>query len=222
MGSMDTRDAVDAITAQWNAERPDLDTLPMAVFGRIYRLSRLMGDRMEKEYQRYGIGRGEFDVLSTLRRSGEPYTLSPRQLSATLMLTTGGMTGRLDKLERAGLLERAPDPNDRRALRITLTARGFQVIEEAVGAGLALQKAALAGLDPRQAADLAGLLRLLMSSTENPPQETDQSTDQDAARGIAQDADEDTAPDTAEADARNPAHDAPRTRADKAGRDPAR
>jgi DNA-binding MarR family transcriptional regulator len=165
---MDKRDAVDTITGQWNAERPDLDTLPMAVFGRIYRLARLMGDRMEKEYQRFGIGRGEFDVLATLRRSGAPYTLSPRQLSAALMLTTGGMTGRLDKLERAGLLERAPDPDDRRGLRVTLTGRGFQVIEESVGAGLALQKAALDGLEDDQAGELAGLLRLLLASTENP------------------------------------------------------
>lgn len=163
------QDAVDTIAGQWNAERPDLDTLPMAVFGRIYRLARLMGDRVEKEYQRYGIGRGEFDVLATLRRSGAPYTLSPRELTATLMLTTGGMTGRLDKLERAGLLERAPDPNDRRGLRVTLTERGFQVVEETVGAGLALQKAALDGLDDRQAAELADLLRLLLASTQNPP-----------------------------------------------------
>jgi DNA-binding MarR family transcriptional regulator len=165
---MEERDAVDAITAQWNAERPDLDTLPMAVFGRIYRLSRLMGDRMEKEYQRYGIGRGEFDVLATLRRAGAPYTLSPRELSATLMLTTGGMTGRLDKLERAGLLERSPDPHDRRGLRVTLTGRGFQVIEEAVGAGLALQRAALDGLPREQAEQLTGLLRLLLRATEHP------------------------------------------------------
>jgi DNA-binding MarR family transcriptional regulator len=165
---MQTPDAVDAITAQWNAQRPDLDTLPMAVFGRIYRLSRLMGDRMEKEYQRYGIGRGEFDVLATLRRAGAPYTLPPRELSAALMLTTGGMTGRLDKLERAGLLERAPDPNDRRGLRVTLTARGFQVAEEAVGAGLALQEAALSGLAPHQAEQLADLLRLLLASADNP------------------------------------------------------
>ena len=164
----DERDAVDAITGQWNRERPDLDTLPMALFGRIYRLSRLMGDRMEKEYQRYGIGRGEFDVLATLRRSGAPYTLSPRQLSGTLMLTTGGMTGRLDKLERAGLLERAPDPNDRRGLRVSLTERGRTVIDEAVGAGLALQKAALDGLDEEQAEQLADLLRLLLASTEHP------------------------------------------------------
>lgn len=159
-------DAVDAITGQWNRERPELDTGAMAVFGRIYRLSRLMGDRMEKEYRRFGIGRGEFDVLSTLRRSGEPYTLSPRQLSATLMLTTGGMTGRLDKLERAGLLERSPDPDDRRGLRVSLTARGAGVIDEAVGAGVEVQQAALDGMDEGQAELLADLLRQLLASTE--------------------------------------------------------
>ncbi|SFF49456.1 DNA-binding transcriptional regulator, MarR family [Actinacidiphila alni] len=158
-------DAVDTITGQWLTERPDLETLPMAVFGRIYRLSRLMGDRMEKAYQRYGIGRGEFDVLATLRRSGAPYTLSPRQLATTMMLTTGGMTGRLDKLERAGLLERAPDPHDRRGLRVTLTERGLTVIDQAVGAGLALQRQALDGLDREQAEQLAGLLRMLLAST---------------------------------------------------------
>ncbi|MFJ2631280.1 MarR family winged helix-turn-helix transcriptional regulator [Streptomyces sp. NPDC087422] len=161
-------DVVDAITGQWKSERPDLDTLPMAVFGRIYRIARLMGDRMEKEYQRYGIGRGEFDVLATLRRSGEPYTLSPRQLSAALMLTTGGMTGRLDKLERAGLLNRAPDPNDRRGLRVSLTEKGLRVIDQAVGAGLALQKATLDAVEPAQAEQLADLLRLLLAASAEP------------------------------------------------------
>lgn len=101
-------DPVDAIIEQWAEVRPDLDTTAMEVFGRIYRLTRAVGDRVDKAYATLGIGRGEFDVLATLRRSGEPYTLSPRELSATLMLTTGGMTGRLDKLERAGLLRRSP------------------------------------------------------------------------------------------------------------------
>lgn len=105
---MNDKDPVDAIVEQWATVRPDLDTAAMEVFGRIFRLSRAMGDRMEKAYAPHGISRGEFDVLATLRRSGEPYALSPRQLSATLMLTTGGMTGRLDKLERAGLLRRSP------------------------------------------------------------------------------------------------------------------
>lgn len=73
----------------------------MEVFARIYRLARAMGDRIEKIYQQWGIGRGEFDVLATLRRAPAPHVLSPRELTATLLLTTGGMTGRLDKLERA-------------------------------------------------------------------------------------------------------------------------
>ncbi|MET8566760.1 MarR family transcriptional regulator [Streptomyces sp. NPDC004783] len=160
------RDPVDAIIDQWAAVRPDLDTAAMEVFGRVYRLSRAMGDRIEKAYAAYGISRGEFDVLATLRRSGEPYALSPRQLSATLMLTTGGMTGRLDKLERAGLLSRSPDPHDRRGLRVTLTERGLRLVDEAVGAGLAVQTEALSALDGERAALLAELLRDLLLATE--------------------------------------------------------
>lgn len=162
----DTReagDAVDAITAQWYGVRPDLDTTPMAVFGRIYRIARAMGDAMERTYARYGISRGEFDVVATLRRSGAPYTLSPRQLSATLMLTTGGMTGRLDKLEKAGLLGRKPDPHDRRGLQVTITDRGLALIDEAVTAGLEVQRAALAGLADNEVEVLTGLLRKLLA-----------------------------------------------------------
>ncbi|MGW7607127.1 MarR family winged helix-turn-helix transcriptional regulator [Streptomyces sp. NPDC054766] len=159
------KDPVDAIIEQWAAVRPDLDTAAMEVFGRVFRLSRTMGDRMEKAYARYGISRGEFDVLATLRRSDAPYTLPPRRLSATLMLTTGGMTGRLDKLERAGLLRRSPDPHDRRGLQVTLTDEGLRLIDEAVGAGLAVQTAALSALDSGQAAQLADLLRPLLAAT---------------------------------------------------------
>ncbi|MER6731068.1 MarR family winged helix-turn-helix transcriptional regulator [Streptomyces puniciscabiei] len=163
------KDPVDTIIDQWAAVRPDLDSRAMEVFGRIYRLSRTMGDRMEKAYQPYGISRGEFDVLATLRRSGEPYTLSPRQLSATLMLTTGGMTGRLDKLERAGLLRRSPDPHDRRGLQVTLTEKGLDVIDRAVGAGLAVQTEALSRLDDEQVGQLADLLRELLAGTLEAP-----------------------------------------------------
>ncbi|MER6073143.1 MarR family transcriptional regulator [Streptomyces sp. NPDC001817] len=163
------KDSVDAIIDQWAAVRPDLDSRAMEVFGRIYRLSRTMGDRMEKAYQPYGISRGEFDVLATLRRAGEPHTLSPRQLSATLMLTTGGMTGRLDKLEKAGLLRRSPDPHDRRGLQVTLTEKGLDVIDRAVGAGLAVQTEALSRLDDEQVGQLADLLRELLAGTLEAP-----------------------------------------------------
>ncbi|MFJ7203033.1 MarR family winged helix-turn-helix transcriptional regulator [Streptomyces sp. NPDC098789] len=161
---MSEKDAVDAIAAQWNAVRPDLDVTPMAVFGRIYRISKAMGDAMDRTYARYGISRGEFDVVATLRRSGEPYTLSPRQLSATLMLTTGGMTGRLDKLEKAGLLRRSPDPHDRRGLQVTVTERGLALIDEAVTAGLEVQRAGLEGLDEEEVTLLIALLRKLHGS----------------------------------------------------------
>ena len=163
------KDPVDAIIEQWATVRPDLDTAAMEVFGRIGRLARAMGDRMEQAYAALGIARGEFDVLATLRRSGEPYTLSPRQLSATLMLTTGGMTGRLDKLERAGLLRRSPDPYDRRGLQVTLTERGLELVDGAVVAGLVVQTDSLAAaLNAEQAGRLADLLRELLLSTETP------------------------------------------------------
>ncbi|MFE5634422.1 MarR family winged helix-turn-helix transcriptional regulator [Streptomyces sp. NPDC056543] len=160
-------DAVDAIADQWAAVRPDLDTLPMAVFGRIYRLAAGMRGRVDKAYSPYGgMSLGEFDVLATLRRSGEPYTLSPRELTATLMITTGGMTGRLDKLEKVGLLSRSPDPNDRRGLRVTLSEHGRELVDQAVGAGLAQQREALeAALTPEEAEQLAGLLRRLLATT---------------------------------------------------------
>ncbi|SDC08381.1 MarR family winged helix-turn-helix transcriptional regulator [Streptomyces prasinopilosus] len=160
------KDPVDAIIEQWARERPDLDTAAMEVFGRVSRLARTMGDRIEKAYAKYGISRGEFDVLATLRRSGAPYTLPPRRLSATLMLTTGGMTGRLDKLEQAGLLRRSPDPHDRRGLQVTLTEEGLRLADEAVGAGLALQTQALSALDEERVEQLADLLRELLLATE--------------------------------------------------------
>ncbi|GAA2257947.1 MULTISPECIES: MarR family winged helix-turn-helix transcriptional regulator [Kitasatospora] len=163
-GSRTAPDAVDAITAQWAQVRPDLETTAMAAFGRIYRISRAMSDRMEAAYAPFGIGLGEFDVVATLRRSGAPYTLPPRELSATLMLTSGGMTGRLDKLERAGLITRSPDPNDRRALRVTLTDTGIDVVDRAVAAGLAVQQEALRSLSPAQTAALNDLLRNLMTT----------------------------------------------------------
>lgn len=161
-----TEDPVDRIMLQWRQERPDLDPSPMGIFGRIYRIARLMGDRMEEVYGARGIGRGEFDVLATLRRAGEPYTLSPKAMTATLMLTSGGMTGRLDRLERAALIVRAPDPDDRRALRVSLTAQGLELIDEAVAAGLGPQREVLAALSEEDRERLGDLLRTLLGELE--------------------------------------------------------
>lgn len=159
-------DAVDRIAAQWQQERPDLDTEAMVVFGRIYRLSRAMGDRIEQVYARFGIGRGEFDVLATLRRSGEPFSLSPTALAESLMLTTGGMTGRLDKLQKAGLVDRCPDPTDRRALKACLTDRGRALVDEAVGAGVEEQLGVLGRLPVQDRSALTDLLRALLAAMD--------------------------------------------------------
>jgi DNA-binding MarR family transcriptional regulator len=150
-----SEDDVDRIVGQWAVQRPELVTEAMAVFGRVYRIARLVGDRQEVAYGAFGINRGEFDVLATLRRSGEPYQLSPTALCATMMLTSGGMTGRLDRLQRAGLITRTPDPADRRALLITLTDTGRTLVDEAVVAGLAAQREVLERLPPRARAQLA-------------------------------------------------------------------
>ncbi|MFC7305488.1 MarR family winged helix-turn-helix transcriptional regulator [Streptomyces monticola] len=155
-------DAVDAIIGQWHSVRPELDVRVMEVFGRVHRIAQAVSGHMEKTYARFGISRGEFDVLATLRRAGEPYTLSPRQLSATLMLTTGGMTGRLDKLERAGLLRRSPDPHDRRGLQVTLTGTGLELVDKAVVAGLDVRQELMSVLDDEQVEQLSALLRTLL------------------------------------------------------------
>jgi DNA-binding MarR family transcriptional regulator len=160
------RDGVDEIIGQWARERPDLDTTAMAVFGRLYRTSRLVGDAQERCYARFGITRADFDVLATLRRAGGPDGLSPGRLTGALMLSTGGMTSRLDRLERAGHLVRTPDPADRRALLVKLTDAGRALVDEAVTAGLAEQQRLLGGMSPADVRRLDGLLRDLLASVE--------------------------------------------------------
>lgn len=161
---MVAEDDVDRIVAQWARERPELQTEAMAVFGRVYRIARLVGDRQEAVYATYGITRGDFDVLATLRRAGAPFRLAPKDLTASLMLTSGGMTGRLDRLERRGLVARAPDPADRRGLTITLTPEGKALVDEAVTAGLAAQREVLDQLPAQSRAQLSDLLRDLLAA----------------------------------------------------------
>jgi DNA-binding MarR family transcriptional regulator len=161
-------DGVDRIIGQWAHERPDLDTGAMATFGRIFRLARLAGDRVEKAYGAFGIGRSEFDVLATLRRAGEPYQLSPGALAASMMLSTGGTTARLDRLEKAGMVERSPSPTDRRGVVVRLTPHGFDVIDRAVGAGLAEQERLLAHLPAGKRRQLDDLLREALQQPTSP------------------------------------------------------
>jgi len=159
-------DGVDRITEQWRHERPDLDTTAMGVFGRIFRLARIAGDEVERAYAEFGIGRAEFDVLATLRRAGEPYELSPGALASSMMLSTGGTTARLDRLEKAGLIRRRPSPTDRRGVLVALTPQGHEIVDGAVGAGLARQQGLLSHLSPDAQRQLADLLREAMDAPD--------------------------------------------------------
>jgi DNA-binding MarR family transcriptional regulator len=133
-------DGVDRIVEQWAGERPDLDTTTMAVLGRTFRIARLSGDATEQIYRRSDISRPEFDVLATLGRSGAPYELSPEALASSTMPSSGGTTARLDRLERAALVTRTPDPDDRRGALVGLTDRGLAPVDAALDAGLARQQ----------------------------------------------------------------------------------
>src|SRR5882762_1948447 len=132
---------------QWARERPDLPALPMAVFGRLSDAAeRVMRDHLNPLFAEAGLQPGEFDVLATLRRSGKPYMLSPTRLYEALMISSGGMTARLDRLERAGLIERCPDPNDRRGKLIGLTDAGRALIDETIGKHVANEQRILSSL----------------------------------------------------------------------------
>jgi DNA-binding MarR family transcriptional regulator len=155
------QDGVDRIIEQWQAERPELDHSPIGVIGRISRLARELEQRLEPVYREHGLEPGWHDVLATLRRSGPPYELRPSELTGTLMLTSSGTTKRLDRLEQAGLVERAPDPQDRRGVLIRLTRKGRDVIDATTEAHLANERRLLAALSAAEREQLAGLLRRL-------------------------------------------------------------
>ncbi|MDJ1131497.1 MarR family winged helix-turn-helix transcriptional regulator [Streptomyces iconiensis] len=126
--------SADAVFADWQRERPDLDVTALATIGRLaFVAENIVAPAGERAVGRQGIGKGDFDVLATLRRTGEPYSLSPSALSAALMMSRAGMTKRLDRLERTGLVRRALDTADRRSFRITLTEEGLRVADAAVG-----------------------------------------------------------------------------------------
>ena len=156
--SRQEHDAVDRITSQWNAVRPDIDVSPINVIGRVSRLSRLVDRRLGENFARYGIEAWMYDVLATLRRSGEPYELTAGDLVRQTMVTTGAITNRIDRLEQRGLVERA-SADDRRKVIVRLTRQGLDVVEEVVVDHMATERQILADLSPRQQHDLAHLLR---------------------------------------------------------------
>ncbi len=166
MLSMVQRDAVDEIVAQWRRERPDLEVEAMAIVGRLGRLQLVAQRAIEAVFTEHGLQRGEFDVLAALRRSGEPFELNPSVLADTMMLSRAGMTGRLDRLESAGLVRRVADAGDRRAVRVALTASGRALVDEVVTAHSENETRLLSVLSAKDRRDLDRILRVLLGSLE--------------------------------------------------------
>jgi len=158
------KDEIDRIVDQWKRERPDLDVSPTHVLQRITRLALLQEASFSRVFARFGLTWGDFVVLAALYRAGPPYRMNPTALYGSIILSSGGMTKRLDRVERAGLVKRLPDPADRRGRMVALTTKGRLLADRAMVAHLANEKRLLAVLSASESHALAGLLRKMLSS----------------------------------------------------------
>jgi DNA-binding MarR family transcriptional regulator len=159
-------DAVDRILEQWQRERPELDLLAMGAFGRLGRLHAIGSKLIASTLAEHGLNLGEFDVLAALRRSGKPHRLTPTELSRNLMLSSGAMTNRIDRLEAAGLVERLQDPGDRRGTLVSLTRAGLSRVDAAVARHVGNEAQLLSALSKAEQAQLNALLRKLLLAIE--------------------------------------------------------
>ncbi|MEJ1418165.1 MAG: MarR family transcriptional regulator [Candidatus Sedimenticola sp. (ex Thyasira tokunagai)] len=167
------KDHVDFVIRQWAEVRPDLDVSPMAVIGRLVRARSIFSSQLQPVFTRYDLNSGEFDVLATLLRSNKPYTLPPNRLLQALMLSSGAMTNRIDKLESKQLVERKSDPSDRRGVLVSLTDKGYNLINEAVITHINNGRKLLQCLDPQEQEALAALLRKILLEYESANQSLD-------------------------------------------------
>ena len=160
------KDAVDRIVDQWAVERPELDTGPMEVVGRLHRVAAILESGLRSVFAEADLGNGDFDVLATLRRSGAPYRLTPGELTATMMVTSGAVTKRVDRLERAGLVTREVSTEDGRGRVVQLTARGRTLTDELVVRHWANEDRLIGALSPAERRTMVALLRKLLLDLE--------------------------------------------------------
>lgn len=154
-------DEVDTITEQWRRERPEVDVSGMAVIGRLARLERMIRPRLDEVFAAHDLESWEFDVLATLLRSGEPHRLTPGKLLETMMITSGAMTNRIDRLETRGLVKRAKHPDDGRQVLVLLTAKGRKRVDAALVDHAANELDILSALSTTKQQELVDLLREL-------------------------------------------------------------
>jgi DNA-binding MarR family transcriptional regulator len=159
-------DRLDALVAQWQSVRPDLDAGVMAEVARLLHVARLIGQRLAATAAEHDLQTGEGDVLFTLFRAGPPHRLSPTQLAESTLVATGTMTNRLDKLEARDLVRRTANPDDRRSLAVELTEAGRRMVDELVGEHVANEEQMLSALSQREREQLTRLTRKLLAHLE--------------------------------------------------------
>ncbi len=162
------KDMTDRMVEGWADVTPDVDITGLHVTARLSRLGRHVALLEEESFGRYGLNRGDVGVLGALRIAGPPHRLSPTRLGRGLMLSSAGITTRLDRLERRGLVRRLPDPQDRRGVIVELTTDGLALVEQAVAAHTAVERRLLSRLEPSEAATLEALLRKVLATVEMP------------------------------------------------------
>jgi DNA-binding MarR family transcriptional regulator len=161
------QDHIDWIVEAWRREMPEVDTSPMAVVGRLLRAARHLELAIERRLADFGLNMTEFNVLAALRRTGSPFRMAPVDLSRSLLLSSGGLTKRIDRLEAHGLVERSPDPKDRRSVLVGLTEAGRELIEPAVAEHLTNEAGLIAALSSEQRETLNSVLRSLLVSLDD-------------------------------------------------------
>jgi DNA-binding MarR family transcriptional regulator len=164
------QDLLDSLIDDWKGQRPELDASAMGVVGRVLQLGRILEGRAGRALKKFDIHYTDLDVLATLRRSGPPFRLTPTKLRESVLITSGAMTAVLDRLEKAGLLVRVPDPSDRRVRAVELTPEGKQRIDKAIEVRFAEAEMALYALSPADREALVNLLRKLILSIKNAPE----------------------------------------------------
>lgn len=161
-------DHVARIQAAWADVWPELDVGPIGVIGRLHRVGLLLTDQLRLIYRRFGLSEGEFDVLATLRRAGEPFERAPGEIAAHTMVTTSAVTKRIDRLECAGLVTRRPSEEDGRGRVVALTPAGRDLIDRAVVEHLRNERRLLSELTPEQVKELEQLLTIWLEKLEPP------------------------------------------------------
>jgi DNA-binding MarR family transcriptional regulator len=163
-----TDDYTDRLLAKWESARPDIGVASLQVTARLARIGPLLARRQEAVFEAFGLSRGEVGMLSALRTAGPPHRLSPTRLGQGLMLSSAGVTSRLDRMERRGFVQRLPDPDDRRGVIVELTDVGVEIVDAAVEANTVSDRELMDPFDPQEIETLERLLRKLLAGLESP------------------------------------------------------